>query len=66
MNWARLQASLIRAFWTFIFPMIGVLVLWLTDVTNLQAVGVEDALVASLIAAVLYGLKKMIWPDTTL
>jgi len=66
MNWDRLKAALIRAFWTFVFPMIGVLVLWLTDVTNLNAIGVEDAIVASLIAAVLYGIKKMVWPDTTL
>jgi hypothetical protein len=64
-DWARIKAALIRAFWTFVFPMIGVLVLWLTDVVNLQSIGVTDAVLASLIAAVLYGVKKLVWPDTT-
>lgn len=66
MNWDRLKAALIRAFWSFVFPMIGVLVVWLTNSENLQAIGVEDAVIASLIAAVLYGIKKLVWPDTTL
>lgn len=66
MNWIRLRGALIRAFWTFVFPMLGVLVLWLTDVTNLQSVGVEDAMYASLIAALLYGVKKLVWPDSVI
>ena len=65
MNWTRFKAALIRAFWTFIFPMVGVLVLWATDIVNLQSVGIDNAMYASLIAAFLYGLKKLIWPDTT-
>jgi hypothetical protein len=65
MNWTRFKAALIRAFWTFVFPMLGVLVLWLTDVTNLQSVGIDGAVYASLIAALLYGIKKLFWPDTT-
>lgn len=66
MNWDRLKAALIRAFWTFVFPMIGAVVVWLANDQNLQDIGVENAVYASLIAAVLYGLKKVIWPDTTL
>lgn len=66
MNWDRLKAALIRAFWTFVFPMIGALVVWLANGENLQEIGVKDAAWASLIAAVLYGLKKAIWPDTTI
>jgi len=66
MNWDRLKAGLIRGFWTFVFPMIGAVVIWLANDQNLQDIGIEDATVASLIAAVLYGLKKVIWPDTVL
>ena len=65
MNWPRFKAALIRAFWAFVFPMIGVLVLWATDIANLQAVGIDNAVYASLIAAFLYGFKKLLWPDTT-
>lgn len=65
MDWARLKAALIRAFWSFVFPMIGVLVTWLANDQNLQDVGVTDAVLASVIAALLYGVKKLIWPDTT-
>jgi len=65
MNWDRIKASLIRAFWSFVFPMIGVLVTWLANDQNLQEIGVEDALLASFVSAVLYGLKKQFWPDTT-
>ncbi len=66
MNWERLQAALIRGFWSTVFPLIGALVLWLANSQNLQDIGVEDTFVASIIAGVLYGLKKVIWPDTTL
>ena len=65
MDWKRVRAALIRAFWTFVFPMLGVLVTWLANDQNLQEIGVTDAVMASLIAAVLYGVKRLIWPDTT-
>jgi hypothetical protein len=65
MNWPRIKAAIIRAWWTFLFPMVGTLVIWLTNEQNLKAIGVEDAVIASLVAAFLYGLKKLIWPDTT-
>ena len=66
MDWSRVQAAIIRAFWTFVFPMLGSLVVWLTNEQNLEAVGVDDAALASIIAAALYGLKKLLWPDTTI
>jgi len=64
MNKDKFVASLIRAFWTFVFPMIGALVAWLSNGQNLESIGVDSALLASGVAAVLYGLKKWIWPDT--
>ena len=64
MNTDRLVAALIRAFWTFVFPMLGALVAWLANGENLQNVGFENAALASIVAALLYGVKKLVWPDT--
>lgn len=66
MDWARFQAALIRFFWATVFPLIGVLVTWLANGQNLQDLGVQDAFIASLVGGILYGIKKIIWPDTTL
>lgn len=64
MNWKLLQAALIRAFWTIIFPLIGGLVNWLITGDNLQQIGVENAGITLVIGAFLYGLKKYLWPNT--
>jgi hypothetical protein len=66
MDWARLQAALIRAFWTIVFPLIGALVVWLQNPDNLKIIGVANSTAILLIGAVLYGLKKLIWPNTVL
>lgn len=65
MDWSRLQAAIIRAFWSFVFPMIGALVAWLQSGQNLESIGVTNVLLASVVSAILYGVKKAIWPDTT-
>jgi hypothetical protein len=64
MNWNKLSAALIRAFWTVVFPLIGGLVSWAATGDNLQQVGVENAGIALVVGAFLYGLKKYLWPDT--
>jgi len=64
MNWKLLQAALIRAFWTIVFPLIGAGVAWLANPGNLESVGVENATIALIGGGVLYGIKKAIWPDT--
>lgn len=66
MDWIRVRAALIRAFWTVVFPLIGGLVAYLLEPGVLEEVGVTNAGVALAIGAVLYGLKKLIWPDTVL
>jgi hypothetical protein len=66
MDWIRVRAALIRAFWTVVFPLIGGLVAYLLEPGVLEEVGVTNAGVALAIGAVLYGLKKLIWPDSVL
>lgn len=64
MNWSKLSAAIIRAFWTVVFPLIGGLVNWLATGDNLQQIGVENAGVILVVGAFLYGLKKYLWPNT--
>jgi len=66
MDWTRVQAALIRAFWTVVFPLIGGLVTHLIEPGVLEEIGVTNASIALIVGAVLYGLKKLIWPDTVL
>jgi hypothetical protein len=47
MDWKRIRAALIRAIWTFVFPMLGVLVTWLANDQNLQEIGVTNAVMAA-------------------
>lgn len=64
MDWSKLSAAVIRAFWTVVFPLIGALVNWLITGDNLQSVGVENAGVILVVGGLLYGLKKYLWADT--
>lgn len=66
MDWIRVRAALIRAFWTVVFPLIGGLVAYLLEPGVLEEVGVTNAGIALAIGAVLYGLKKLVWPDSVL
>jgi hypothetical protein len=67
MDWQRFEAALIRAFWSVVFPAIGVgvdrLYNWATE-ENLQSIGVENFAIATAISAVLYGMKRYFWPGT--
>lgn len=67
MDWQRFEAALIRAFWSVVFPAIGVgvdrLYNWATE-ENLESIGVENFALATAIGAVLYFLKKYLWPET--
>lgn len=65
MDWARFKAALIRTWWAFAFPMIGALVVYWADPQVLEDAGITNALVISIISGVLYGLKKLFWPDST-
>lgn len=60
----RIVAALIRAFWTVVFPLLGSLVVYLMEPGVLEEVGVTNASIALVIGAILYGVKKLIWPDT--
>ena len=64
MNWERFQAALIRMFYTAVLPLIGALVAWLIGDGNLESIGVESEYLALAIGAVLYGVKKLLLPDT--
>ncbi|MFA5387839.1 MAG: hypothetical protein WC322_05675 [Candidatus Paceibacterota bacterium] len=64
MDWTKLQAALIRAFWSIVFPLIGAGVVWLQDADNLNEIGVTNGGATVVIGAVLYGLKKYLFPDT--
>ena len=66
MNTDRLLAALIRAFWAFVMPALGALVTWLLEPGALEQIGVTNAALALGIGAVLYGVKKLVWPDTRL
>jgi hypothetical protein len=66
MDTGRLTAAIIRAFWAVVFPLIGGLVAYLLEPGALESVGVTNAALALGLGAVLYGLKKYIWPDTLL
>lgn len=66
MNKDTLVAAAIRAFWAFVFPMLGALVLYLTVPANVESVGVTNVIAASLISGLAYGAKKLFFPDTKL
>jgi len=64
MDTDRLVAAIIRGFWTVVFPLIGSLVVYLMEPGVLESVGVTNASIALIIGAVLYAVKKFVWPDT--
>ena len=66
MDWSRFRAAIIRFFWATVFPMIGVDVVYFIEPENLEKVGVTNGIAALVIGGVLYGLKKLLWPDTVL
>ena len=66
MDTDKLQAAVIRAFYTFIFPLIGAGIDWLLKSGNLESIGVEDGIFIVSVSAVLYGLKKYFFPNTVL
>lgn len=64
MDTDRLIAAIIRAFWAFVFPMIGVAVANLSDPALLEEVGFTNAFLIAALSSLFYGLKKFFWPDT--
>ena len=64
MDWTKLSAAAIRAFWTVVFPLIGALINWLATGDNLQQVGVENAAIILVVGGLLYGVKKYFWVNT--
>lgn len=64
MDTERLTAAIIRAFWTVVFPLIGGLVAYLLEPGALEGVGVTNGALVLAISAVLYGVKKWLFPDT--
>ena len=64
MDTERLTAAIIRAFWTVVFPLIGGLVTYLLEPGALESVGVTNGALVLAIGAVLYGVKKWLFPDT--
>ena len=64
MDWDKFLAACIRAFWTAVFPLIGAGVAYAVD--HLAEIGVNNAALALVVGAFLYGLKKYLWPDTVL
>jgi len=64
MDKGRILAAVIRAFYTFIFPLIGAGISWLLNDGNLESIGVNDGLLIVAFSAVLYGLKKYFFSAT--
>lgn len=64
MDWSKLSAAVIRAFYTVVFPLIGALVNWLITGDNLQSIGVENAGVILVVGGLLYGVKKYFFANT--
>ena len=62
----KLQAAAIRLFWATVFPLLGAGLTWLSVSGNVESIGVNQVLLASVISGVCYGLKKLFFPDTTL
>jgi len=64
MDFSKLWAALIRAFYTIAFPIIATGIDWALQSGNLESVGVEDGFIILAISGFLYGLKKYLFPDT--
>lgn len=64
MDWSKLSAAAIRAFWTVVFPLIGALVNWLITGDNLQSIGIENAGVILVVGGLLYSVKKYFFANT--
>ena len=66
MDWIRFRGALIRAFWTFVFPALGLVVTYLLEPGRLAEFGVSEGAIALAIGAVLYGLKRLFWPNSVI
>jgi hypothetical protein len=66
MDWTLFRAALIRAVYTVIFPLIGALVTYLLGDGVLESIGVTNEMAALIIGGILYGVKKLLFPDTVL
>lgn len=66
MDWIRFRGALIRFAWSVIFPAVGALVAYLLGDGVLEDIGVTDPQFAVVIGAILYGLKRLFWPDTVI
>ena len=64
MDWQRLQAAIIRLFWSVVLPLIGAGVTALLRPGALEEIGVTNGALVIGIGAVLYGVKKLAFPDT--
>jgi hypothetical protein len=63
MDWSKLEAASIRFFWATVFPALS----WFALGSNLEGVGVPQewaAVISAVVAGVLYGVKKFVFPDT--
>lgn len=66
MDFDRLLAAVIRSAYTVILPLVGALVTYLLGDGVLESIGVTNEVLALIIGAFLYGLKRYVWPDTKL
>ena len=66
MDWIRIRGALIRFFWSIIFPVIGAGIAYLLGDGVLESIGVTNPQLAVVIGALLYGIKKLGWPNTVL
>ena len=66
MDWIRFRGALIRAFWTVIMPLIGAGVVYLLEPGKIEEFGVTNGGAILIIGGILYGLKKLFFPNTTL
>lgn len=64
MDWKTFQAALIRFGWTLVLTYGAQFVAWGVDTGNWEAVGATGA-TASVLAAIVYGIKKWAFPNST-
>jgi hypothetical protein len=65
MDWSVFKAALIRFGWTLVLTYGAQFIAWGVDTGNWEAVGAKGVY-ASALAAIVYGIKKFFFPDTTL
>jgi len=66
MDWIRFRAALIRGGWTALVMVAGAAITYLLGDGALESIGITNEQLIVIIGALIYAVKKYLFPDTVL